>query len=115
MHSSTQLYAERVLEQNISDEELTEILDAKYEMLNELGINQHHDAVTGTGKQAVADDYAYRLMNATAQNDVPYSKAISNKITKLAVSPLIPGSSAARLTPLILTAPPVNSLCQTQP
>ena len=41
------------------------MLDAKYEMLNELGINQHHDAVTGTAKQAVADDYAFRLMNAT--------------------------------------------------
>jgi len=48
-----------------------------------MGINQHHDAVTGTGKQAVADDYAYRLMNATQQNNSPYMKAISEKIAKL--------------------------------
>jgi len=49
------------LDQNLDDDTLNTIMDARYNMLDVLGINQHHDAVTGTGKQAVADDYAYRL------------------------------------------------------
>lgn len=30
-------------------------------MLDAMGINQHHDAVTGTARQYVANDYLLRL------------------------------------------------------
>lgn len=48
-------------------------------MLDVLGINQHHDAVTGTGKQAVADDYAWRIYKAMKINNVEYSKLMAEK------------------------------------
>jgi hypothetical protein len=51
-------------------------MDARYNMLDVLGINQHHDAVTGTGKQAVADDYAYRLYTGMDINSEPYQQII---------------------------------------
>ena len=50
-------------------------------MLDVLGINQHHDAVTGTGKQAVANDYAHRLFLGMDINKDVYSDAIERKIS----------------------------------
>jgi hypothetical protein len=37
-------------------------------MLDAMGINQHHDAVTGTAKQFVADDYNRRLHKSISTN-----------------------------------------------
>jgi hypothetical protein len=39
-------------------------LDRKYGIFNAMGIMQHHDAITGTAKQAVADTYAQILTSA---------------------------------------------------
>jgi hypothetical protein len=36
------------LDQNVDNDTLDTIMDARYNMLDSLGINQHHDAVTGT-------------------------------------------------------------------
>jgi lysosomal alpha-mannosidase len=47
-------------------------LEVKYQLLDNLGINQHHDATTGTGKQAVANDYARRLFEGMEKNNVQY-------------------------------------------
>jgi len=55
-------------------------MGARYHMLDVLGINQHHDAVTGTGKQAVADDYAHKLYVGMDINSDIYSDAIERKI-----------------------------------
>jgi len=37
-----------MFDQSIDDSTLEEIVDARNEMLDKIGIMQHHDAVTGT-------------------------------------------------------------------
>ena len=36
--------------------------------MDHMGILQHHDAVTGTAKQYVADDYTLRMVRAKTAN-----------------------------------------------
>ena len=43
-------------------------------------IAQHHDAITGTAKQAVADNYDLILAQANAVNDVQYEKVIAEQV-----------------------------------
>lgn len=50
-------------------------IDASKLLTEEMGVYQHHDAIAGTAKQAVADDYALRLFrglkkSADSQSDI---------------------------------------------
>lgn len=72
-HASNSLYTERVLAQDSSETEIDKLLTAKYIMLDAMGINQHHDAVTGTAKQAVTEDYYYIMSRAIEWNSKEYS------------------------------------------
>jgi hypothetical protein len=38
-------------------------------MLDRIGIVQHHDAVTGTGKDRVADDYSHKIFTGMEINN----------------------------------------------
>jgi hypothetical protein len=49
-------------------------------MLDSMGIYQHHDAVTGTAKQYVADDYTLRHVKAIRANIDQVGKMI-NRLT----------------------------------
>jgi Alpha mannosidase middle domain len=49
-------------------------------MLDSMGIYQHHDAVTGTAKQYVANDYTLRHIRAIRNNSDQYGKMI-NKLS----------------------------------
>ena len=53
-------------------------------MFDTIGITQHHDAVTGTGKQAVANDYSLRIFKSLQVNSVQYSKLVSEAAEKIA-------------------------------
>jgi hypothetical protein len=46
-------------------------------MMDIMGIYQHHDAVTGTARQHVANDYNFRMWKAlTKVNNPVYTQAI---------------------------------------
>lgn len=49
-------------------------------MFDNLGIVQHHDAVTGTARQHVADDYSRRLYNAMDGNNEEFFEIIGDKV-----------------------------------
>lgn len=51
-------------------------------MLDALGILQHHDAVSGTAKQAVANDYNKRLYKSMEVNNIYYNNLIAEKVFK---------------------------------
>jgi hypothetical protein len=53
--------------------------------MDELGVTQHHDGVTGTSRQRVAWDYISRLYNGINKNNKVYRKQIgkiTNSVTK---------------------------------
>jgi hypothetical protein len=46
-------------------------------MMDAIGVNQHHDAVTGTCKQAVANDYSERIYDGIEKVNSVYTEAIN--------------------------------------
>lgn len=77
MHASNKLYAFRVLDVNASESIINQTLAAQDTMLDSMGIYQHHDAVTGTAKQHVANDYNFRMWKSlTKVNNPIYTQAI---------------------------------------
>jgi hypothetical protein len=52
-------------------------------MMSQMGIYQHHDAVAGTARQDVADDYVYRLNSAMHQNNQFYGAIADIELQKL--------------------------------
>lgn len=50
--------------------------DKRLERLKEaIGVAQHHDAITGTAKQPVSDDYSERLHQGTTESFDMFSEA----------------------------------------
>lgn len=76
IHASNKMYALRAINVNATDDEIAEVLAAKQIMLDAMGVYQHHDAVSGTAKQYVADDYAYKLDKALKANNAVYKEFI---------------------------------------
>ena len=70
-HASSKLAAGKMLQQTpkVPDETNQQVLQNKEAMLNAIGIMQHHDAITGTAKQAVADDYSFLLSKSMATSN----------------------------------------------
>ena len=64
MNAESKLFSKQVVDSKTSTEEVNSILDAQKTMLEQISISIHHDALTGTAKQHVANDYARRLFSA---------------------------------------------------
>jgi len=56
-----------------------------------MGVYQHHDAVAGTAKQHVADDYALRLSRALNQSAESYSDILDEKVKAISGFKLLDG------------------------
>ena len=69
-----------MLDQRLKEEQETSIKKANYDLLDQFGIMQHHDAITGTARQAVANDYNLRLNYGMNQINLEYGKLIDEKI-----------------------------------
>lgn len=80
--SHSHIFARKVLDQNATEERINEIMDANFQLLDALGISQHHDVITGTEKQYVANDYSYRLQKGVDESKKIYSKEISDILKK---------------------------------
>ena len=82
--ASNKLWTGKVLDQTASDEEIESILEARYTMLDSMGSYQHHDAITGTAKQAVADDYSYLLSKSMATSNEVFEGYVADYSEKFA-------------------------------
>jgi hypothetical protein len=82
LHASGQIYTEKVLDQSAKEEDIDAALMAHYTLSDDLGVLQHHDAVSGTAKQQVADDYNKKLFTGMNQNNAVYNKFIGQKVEK---------------------------------
>ncbi len=76
LHASNKMHALRLLDVSSDDKTINQTLAAHDTMLDSMGIYQHHDGVTGTAKQHVADDYSLRLHNSIMKNNPVYAQAI---------------------------------------
>lgn len=54
-----------------------------------LGVLQHHDAITGTEKQVVAYDYAYRISNASKECEMIVSQSLAKLMSSTHPVPTI--------------------------
>ena len=81
LHASNKFYGYAMLNQSISDDEVQNILSTSEDIFDTMGVNQHHDAVTGTGKQAVANDYAWRIYKSLQNTNQVYSQLLAQQVS----------------------------------
>jgi len=55
-------------------------------MLDVIGVLQHHDAVTGTGKQHVSDNYRKKIHDGIEANNQQYSQMIAQAAENAGIS-----------------------------
>lgn len=80
LHATQKLFSEKVLQEKVTDQEVNDILKAKEGFFDAMGVLQHHDAITGTEKQHVADDYTRIISKAKDSSSKVYSKLIRDRM-----------------------------------
>lgn len=70
------IFARSVLKLNQTEERINEIMDANFQLLDALGVGQHHDAATGTVKEYVANDFVNRIQKGLDVSRKVYDKEI---------------------------------------
>ena len=76
-HSSSKLFALSAIDLETTDDQLAQIADAKSLMMDTVGIVQHHDGITGTGRQHVADDYVSKVFKGISTTNPVYADIIN--------------------------------------
>jgi hypothetical protein len=52
-------------------------------MLDIMGVYQHHDAVAGTARQYVADDYTFSLFKAMQKNNALFTSLVEDAFSNI--------------------------------
>ena len=71
--AANQFYTSVILDNSVPQKDIDALIGVQNQMLDAMGIYQHHDAVTGTARQDVANDYALRLHKAMEKNHEAWS------------------------------------------
>lgn len=80
LHAFDQLASQSMLDQNLSEEDATKYLEATQFLKEQMGVLQHHDAIAGTAKQAVADDYRIRIAKGVEITGESYADIIDQRV-----------------------------------
>jgi hypothetical protein len=48
-----------------------------------MGVEQHHDAISGTARQRIANDYAFKIFKGMKTNNEVYNRLLAEKVQKL--------------------------------
>ena len=77
LHAANQFFVMKALNQSTSSDQLKDIRHASNSMLNSLGVYQHHDGITGTAKDHVANNYYKHLKESMETNNEEYAKILA--------------------------------------
>jgi len=76
------LFTKKAIDQSATDDEISKILEVKHDVLDAMGVYQHHDGISGTAKQHVADNYVYHLSKALHSSNKEYKKLLADEMLK---------------------------------
>ena len=82
-HASNQIYTHLLLDSSTPDSKAKAILATNEGMLDTNGINMHHDAITGTSRPPVVDDYAQLNEERSRANDLVYADAVGAYLERM--------------------------------
>jgi lysosomal alpha-mannosidase len=83
LHASQKLMAQKVISLNVQDSKVKEIKQVKQDFFDVMGVLQHHDAITGTEQQHVADDYTMTLAHSQFKSNKVYSQLLKEKMKQI--------------------------------
>ena len=70
----------KVIEEGVTSDTVKSVLSSKQKLFENLGIYQHHDAITGTEKQVVSDMYAFQMTKAIDESAVIYDQELKERV-----------------------------------
>ena len=83
LQASEKAFAKEVIKADTNDEKVSQIMSAKDEIFDIMGVMQHHDAVTGTERQHVANDYLQKANTAVQNSNVLYEQILAKEVQKI--------------------------------
>ena len=78
LHAAQRLFGLQIIDQALTQQRYLDIVNAGAKTMDALGVLQHHDAVTGTAKQAVASNYNSRVYKGMVANNKVFGQAIND-------------------------------------